>query len=77
MTAHRTQPITCRSLELKVFDTDCCSSMSIIKDVVKEEDVGAATVEAVVTVADATVEASMVLIMFAVLVLILSIEALN
>ena len=63
MTAHRTQPITCRSLELKVFDTDCCSSMSIsiIKDVVKEEDVKAATVEAVVTVADATVEASMVL----------------
>ena len=76
MTAHRTQPITCRSLELKVFDTDCCSSMSIIKDVVKEEDVKAATVEAV-TVADATVEASMVLIMFAVLVFILSIEALK
>ena len=66
MTAHSTQPITCRSLELKVFDTDCCSSMSIIKDVMKEEDVEAAKVEAAVTVA-----ASMVLIMFDVLVFIL------
>ena len=71
MTAHSTQPITCRSLEAKVFDTDCCSSMSIIKDVMKEEDVEAATVEAAKVEAAVTVAASMVLIMFAVLVFIL------